>query len=71
MKERADELSSTISVLRDNVASLEEKMTKEESDKLVGYWLLMLIGFFVPIIPYIFFNHSVIPCYVLVHIGCN
>ncbi|KAL0535147.1 hypothetical protein IC582_029470 [Cucumis melo] len=34
MKERADELSSTISVLRDNVASLEEKMTKEESDKL-------------------------------------
>ena len=36
MKERADEFSSTVSVLRDNVASLEEKMTKEESDKLVG-----------------------------------
>ncbi|KGN64578.1 kinesin-like protein KIN-14C [Cucumis sativus] len=34
MKERADEFSSTVSVLRDNVASLEEKMTKEESDKL-------------------------------------
>ncbi|XP_038894858.1 kinesin-like protein KIN-14C [Benincasa hispida] len=34
MKERADELSSTISGLRNNVASLEEKFTKEESDKL-------------------------------------
>lgn len=36
MKERADEFSSTISELRNNVASLEEKFTKEESDKLVG-----------------------------------
>lgn len=34
MKERADEFSSTISELRNNVASLEEKFTKEESDKL-------------------------------------
>ncbi|XP_022140187.1 kinesin-like protein KIN-14C [Momordica charantia] len=34
MKERVDEFSSTISVLRNNVASLEEKCAKEESDKL-------------------------------------
>lgn len=34
MKERADEFSSTISELRNTVASLEEKFTKEESDKL-------------------------------------
>lgn len=36
MKEREEELSSTISMLRNNVASLEEKFAKEESDKLVG-----------------------------------
>ena len=36
MKEREDELSSTVSELRNNVSSLEDKFAKEESDKLVG-----------------------------------
>ncbi|XP_022954623.1 kinesin-like protein KIN-14C [Cucurbita moschata] len=34
MKEREDELSSTVSELRNNVSSLEDKFAKEESDKL-------------------------------------
>ena len=36
MKEREEEYSSTISVLRNDVSSLEERFAKEESHKLVG-----------------------------------
>lgn len=47
MKERVDEFSSTVSGLRNNVSSLEEKFAKEESDKLVGLSIVHAYWFFV------------------------